>query len=267
MDRQLDPSDPARRLETNVSNNETFDEVQAQRGYYSDTAARYDSMHLDEEGEHHFALRFLESAIDLYGINSILDIGAGTGRVGRYFKEKNPRLKVMSIEPVAALREIGYSKGLSRHELVDGDANSLAFEDGEFDLVCEFGLLHHVRTPSIVVEEMMRVGRIGIFISDSNNFGHGSPVARAAKQVLNALGLWRAVDFIKTNGRGYTVSEGDGLAYSYSVFNNYKQIAAKCHTHILNTRPAGTDPYKSSPHVALLGIKKSLRRHAACDGQ
>lgn len=264
MNRRLNPSDPERTLETNVSKNETLDEVQAQRRYYNDTAARYESMHVNEEDEHYLALRFLESVIDLYGINTLLDIGAGTGRVGRYFKKKNPRIRVLSIEPVAALREIGHSLGLSSDELVDGDASSLPFKDGEFDLVCEFGVLHHVRTPSLVVEEMMRVGKVGIFISDSNNFGHGSPIARATKQMLNALGLWGVVNFIKTKGKGYTLSQGDGIAYSYSVFNNYKQIAAKCHTHILNTTPAGTNAYKSSPHVALLGIKKSVQSRTGC---
>lgn len=68
------------------------------------------------------------------------------------------------------------------------------------------------------MSEMLRVAQKAIFISDANNFGQGRFLARTAKQALNALGLWKTVDFIKTKGKGYTISEGDGLAYSYSVF-------------------------------------------------
>ena len=55
--------------------------------------------------------------------------------------------------------------------------------------------------------------------------GRGRPIVRAAKQALNALGLWKVADWVKTVGKGYCLSEGDGLAYSYSVFNNYEAIS------------------------------------------
>ncbi|MHB1217896.1 MAG: class I SAM-dependent methyltransferase [Alphaproteobacteria bacterium] len=232
------------------------DEVAIQRAYYKSTAQRYDSVHVREKDEHYFALRFLETAIDHYGIASVLDVGAGTGRVACYLKAKYPALKVISVEPVKELREIGYSKGLTKEELIEGDATRLQFQDSQFDLVCEFGILHHVRNPASVVAEMLRVGRVGIFISDSNNFGQGSFVSRTVKQLLDALGLWRIADLIKTRGKGYEITEGDGLAYSYSVFNNYAQIARACYTHIFNTEPAGINPYRTAPHIALLGIKK-----------
>ena len=62
---------------------------------------------------------------------------------------------------------------------------------------------------------------------------------------------------VKTKGKGYTISEGDGLAYSYSVFNSYKQIKAKCRSiHLLNTQDGLINPYRTASHVALLGIKK-----------
>lgn len=232
------------------------DEVAIQRAYYQNTAQRYDAAHVHEKDEHYFALRFLEAAIDHYGIKSVLDVGAGTGRVACYLKAKYPALKIISIEPVKELRDVGHAKGLTEEELREGDATRLQFQDAQFDLVCEFGILHHVKHPASVVAEMLRVGRVGIFISDSNNFGQGSFVSRAAKQLLNALGLWRIADLIKTKGKGYEITEGDGLAYSYSVFNNYAQIARACHTHIFNTESAGINPYRTAPHVALLGIKK-----------
>jgi hypothetical protein len=50
--------------------------------------------------------------------------------------------------------------------------------------------------------------------------------------------------------------EGEGLAYSYSVFQDYPSIRRACRSvHIINTTPAGVDPYRSATHVALLGLK------------
>ena len=134
---------------------------------------------------------------------------------------------------------------------------ALAFPDDAFDLVCEFATLHHVPEPGKAVSEMLRVARKAIFISDNNNFGQGSWVARLTKQLINAAGLWPIADLIKTRGKGYTISEGDGLFYSYSVFNDYKQIAEQCETvHLLGTVNSGPNLYRTASRVALLGIKR-----------
>ncbi len=231
-------------------------EIELQRRYYATTADRYDAMHVDTKDEHHFALSFLVASLDFLEITSVLDIGSGTGRAIQFLKEQRPELRVVGIEPVEELRKQGYAKGLSEQELVEGDATNLPFSPSEFDLVCEFGVLHHVRRPDAVVAEMLRVAGKAILISDSNNFGQGSFAARSVKQVINLLGLWRLADLVKTRGKGYMVSEGDGLAYSYSVFNNYKQIRAQCRSvHLLNTLDARINPYTTASHVALLGVK------------
>ena len=232
--------------------------VEIQRAYYAQTADRYDDMHLHGgDDEHQLALRFMASAVEPLDIRSILDIGCGTGRGLLTIKKAMPGATALGIEPSAQLREIGYSKGLSKTELIDGDAMALAFPDGAFDLVCEFATLHHVPQPSKAVSEMLRVARKAIFISDNNNFGQGSWIARLTKQLINAAGLWPMADLIKTRGKGYTISEGDGLFYSYSVFNDYKQIAEQCETvHLLGTVNSGPNLYRTASRVALLGIKR-----------
>jgi ubiquinone/menaquinone biosynthesis C-methylase UbiE len=228
-----------------------------QERYYEATASRYDEMHLGE-GEHQLALHFLVGMLDHLRITSVLDIGSGTGRAVQFIKAQRPGIRVVGIEPVAALRQIALAKGLQAHEILDGDASHLTFADGEFDLVCEFGVLHHVQKPDLVVAEMLRVAGKAIFISDSNNFGQGSYLTRSLKQFINMLGLWKLANLIKTGGKGYSITEGDGLSWSYSVFNNYRQITDACSSvHLLNTTRAGINPYRSSPHVALLGIRQS----------
>lgn len=231
-------------------------EVAIQRAYYARTAGMYDDMHVGEESEHSFALAYLLVAVDLLGVTSVLDIGSGTGRVLVRLKERRPDIVVVGVEPSIELRQIGHKKGLKESELVAGDATALEYTDQSFDLVCEFGALHHIPRPDRAVAEMLRVARKAVFISDSNNFGQGSPVARKLKQVINALGMWPIADYFKTKGKGYTFTEGDGVAYSYSVFNDFAFVKSKCKSvHLLNTSNAGPDLYRNAPHIALLGIK------------
>jgi len=232
-------------------------EAALQRKYYAQSAHSYDARHLDERDEHAFSLGVLVGLLEFLQVRSILDLGSGTGRALRYLNAHCPGVRIIGIEPVGELRQIGHAQGISVEQLIDGNATALAFADGEFDLVCEFGVLHHIKQPERAVSEMLRVAGRAIFISDSNNFGQGSTLNRALKQLINALGLWRAADWCKTRGRGYTITEGDGLAYSYSVFNNAAQIRAACNrVHIINTVPAlGSNHYRQAAHVALLGIK------------
>ena len=75
------------------------------------------------------------------------------------------------------------------------------------------------------------------------------------KQAINAFGFWHVADFVKTRGRGYMISDGDGVAYSYSVFNDYDQIA-HLQTHSFDQHGGiGANLYRSAPHIALLGLK------------
>ncbi|MFH1039278.1 MAG: class I SAM-dependent methyltransferase [PVC group bacterium] len=232
-------------------------EVEIQRKYYAGTAGRYNEMHVREKDAHYFALSLMVATLDYFNIKSILEIGSGTGRAVSYVKNKCPEIRIVGVEPVKELREIGYKQGLSHEELVAGNALNLKFNNGEFDMVCAFGMLHHIRTPEIAVAEMLRVAKKTLFISDANNFGQGSLIVRSIKQLINLFGLWKIADLIKTKGKGYTILKGDGLVYSYSIFTNYKQIEQECKSiHLLNTGEGGINLYRTASQVALLGLKK-----------
>jgi SAM-dependent methyltransferase len=234
-------------------------DVEIQRRYFAEIADRYHDECVRHGDEHFFALSFLLAAINHFGFESVLDVGSGTGRAISYIKERRPDLRVVGIEPVKELREVGHRSGISRDELIEGDATRIQFGCGDFDLVCAFGAMHHIRYPSLAISEMLRVARRAILISDSNNFGQGSRLSRTAKQILNSVGLWKVADFIKTRGKGYTISEGDGLAYSYSVFDDYKLINKECKSvHVVNTTKSGVNQYRSASHVTLLGVKERL---------
>lgn len=197
-----------------------------QRQYYAATAAAYDDMHVAAQDEHMFALHLLSAYINFHRIRSVLDVGAGTGRTILSLRERHPDLIVRGVEPVQELREQAHQKGVSREDLLDGDAYALPFADNSFDLVCEFAVLHHVKEPRRMIAEMTRVAGRMIAVSDCNFMAGGSLGLRLLKYGLFVSGLWRAADLIKTKGKGYTISEEDGLAYSYSVFESLPQIKA-----------------------------------------
>ena len=226
-----------------------------QRDYYARTAGSYDHQHGDEL-EHMLGLGWLSGLIRHHGITSVLDVGSGTGRALLHLRGV-PGLRVRGIEPVAALREEAHAKGVSREELTAGDATALDFPDGSFDLVTEVGILHHVADPERVVREMLRVARKAVFISDSNNFGQGSAAARLVKNILRLTGLWRAANYVRTGGRGYQESAGDGLYYSYSVFNQLPLLRRECqHLYLSTTSSDVAHPLWSAPHVAVFGLKR-----------
>jgi ubiquinone/menaquinone biosynthesis C-methylase UbiE len=236
-------------------------ESEYQQQYYTQTSQLYDDLHLLTDQEHNLALHLLKGYISYYGIQSLLDLGAGTGRSLLWLKEHCPEItRIQGIEPVAALREQGYQKGLSPEELIDGDAYKLPFPDNSFDLVSEFAVLHHVRHPHLVIQEMSRVASKMICISDSNFMGQGSPLIRLIKYILFSSSLWPAANWIKTKGKGYLITQEDGLAYSYSVFQDYKTLQKYWKT-LRCTTTKGTNDFfvnlmLSSEQLLLIGLEK-----------
>jgi ubiquinone/menaquinone biosynthesis C-methylase UbiE len=233
-----------------------FEEDQISR-HFAGKAAIYEELALNKDDEHAVALNFLISQLDHYDIRSVLDAGAGVGTDLLKLKAAKPGLKVTGCEPVQKMREIGHSRGLSPAELVDGNITSHGFPDKSFDCVCEFAVLHHVKDHRKAVNEMLRVAKKAVFISDSNCFGTGSATERALKQGAHAMGLWPLVDYLKSGGKRYYISEGDGLFYSYSTYFNYQQLlAASRAVYVLNTKGTGVNPYRNASHTAMLAILK-----------
>lgn len=235
-----------------------------QADYYARTAQEYDAMHLGEADEHAIALGFLASIVAQRGFSSVLDVGSGTGRALCYLK-RAPGLAVRGVEPVAELREVAYQNGVLADELTEGSALALPFEDASFDVVCSFGVLHHIKDHRRAVAEMCRVAKRAIFISDANNFGQGSVLARALKQTIRAFGLWRAFDLLRTRGKGFHYSEGDGVYYSYTLLDDVPVLRRKFPNVIwLGTAPSGSDLYRSAGSVAIFA---SREEPCATDGE
>ena len=183
-------------------------------------------MHANEGGGDAALNQFVLTMLRTAGVKSLLDVGSATGRGLAEFSAGLPGAMVCGVEPVAALLEKAVGAGvLRRVPLVRGTGESLPFADRSFDAVCEFSILHHVPDPSKVVSEMLRVARKVVVITDSNRFGQGSTAARWFKLLLYKAGLWGAFNYVRTKGKHYQISEGDGLFYSYSVYDSYELVA------------------------------------------
>ena len=238
------------------------DAVSRQRMYYEATAENYDSAHT--EREHVVALHLLSALISSAEIRSVLDVGAGTGRAMRFLKARFPNVSVKGVEPVDALRERGYSQGIPKSDLMAGDGSRLPFENQSFDLVCEFAVLHHVPKPQTVIAEMNRVAAKMVAISDCNFLGQGPGWLRTVKLGLWAAGVWPIADWVKTRGKGYTYSAGDGVAYSYSVFQNLSEFRREWDdVQVYATSSNGgtyLGPLTSAGHVLLVAQFKNAAK-------
>jgi len=239
----------------------TTDEAR-QRAYYQATAASYHDRHVDgEEGEHDLALELLVMLARHHGVvGSFLDVGAGTGRAMKALASAFPQARVQGIQPVAELRQQArILNGISTDDLVDGNALELPFADDSFDWVVETGVLHDIRHWRRAVEEMARVARYGVLISDNNNIGQGSPKARTLKKLMKKLGLWTVFVWLQTKGKMSKWSEGDGVYYSFCAFDTLPLLRSKfAHVRVMNTKGSGdANLLSSATHVAIVARRQS----------
>jgi ubiquinone/menaquinone biosynthesis C-methylase UbiE len=239
----------------------TTDEAR-QRAYYQATAASYHERHVDaEEGEHDLALELLVMLARHHGVaGSFLDVGAGTGRAMKALASAFLQARVQGIEPVAELRQQAeIINGISGADLREGDALQMPFADDSFDWVVETGVLHHIRHWPRAVEEMARVARYGVLISDNINIGQGSPKARTLKKLMKKLGLWTAFVWLQTKGKMSKWSEGDGVYYSFCAFDTLPLLWSKfALVQVMNTKGRGEDDLLSSAtHVAIVARRQT----------
>jgi SAM-dependent methyltransferase len=224
--------------------------VQIQRRYYTETAASYDAMHARESIDSPYCLALVTAVLRGLEIQSLLDVGSATGRGLQEFAAALPGTLVCGVEPVAALVQQGAVAGVTKSLfMLQASGDALPFADASFDAVSEFSILHHIPDPTAVVAEMLRVARRVVVIADSNRFGQGSWPAKLFKLFLYKVGLWHAFNFVRTRGKHYQISEGDGLFYSYSVYDSYDQIAQWA-TRIL-VLPSGPTTSRSWFHPLL----------------
>ncbi len=234
--------------------------VAYQREYYTSTAAKYDQMHL-MDAEHNEALGWVDASLRRLRLNSILDLGCGTGRGVKYLLDRG--YDAHGVEPVEGLLDSGcIAHDIPRDRVQVGSGEKLPYGDKSFDACVELGVLHHVPEPRRVVDEMIRVTRRAILLSDCNRFGQGRFISRLIKVAVWKCGLWQAIDRVRTGGKGYMLSKEDGLSYSYSVYDSFNQLSNWADRITVLPTTAVTSktwfhPLLSASHVLLIAERNS----------
>jgi SAM-dependent methyltransferase len=90
--------------------------------------------------------------------SSVLDVGAGDGRIARLVAERRPELTIQGVDvlvrPDAAIPIAAF------------DGRHLPYADKRFDTVLFVDVLHHTDDPSALLREAARVARETIVIKD-----------------------------------------------------------------------------------------------------
>jgi ubiquinone/menaquinone biosynthesis C-methylase UbiE len=104
--------------------------------------------------------RVVMGHVDLEGKRDYLELGCGGGHVTRFMAtECGLDCVGTDVDPDMVEVAIERSEGVENVQFIRVDATDLPFEDGSFDLVLSFGVLHHIREWPRAMTEVSRVLR------------------------------------------------------------------------------------------------------------
>lgn len=92
------------------------------------------------------------------GVNSVLDVGAGTGEMAFAINNFRPELTMSGVDV--------YIRPKTFIPVTKYDGNRLPFDDDSFDAVITIDVLHHCDDPFAVLKECARVSKRFVIIKD-----------------------------------------------------------------------------------------------------
>jgi ubiquinone/menaquinone biosynthesis C-methylase UbiE len=192
--------------------------ISAMKEYYRQTAANYNAWHCNpaDKSSHNYAVREVLKVMSQNKLTSLLDVCCGTGRCVRSALDAGFDAQGLDISP-DLLKIAETELKIAKERLHYGDATKLPFPDQSFDVSCIMGALHHAAMPQTIINEMLRVTRKAIVVSDEANHLHGG-----IKQVLIKLGVFNPIYRLifrrppRTTRRLIT-SDGDGPTFDFSI--------------------------------------------------
>ncbi len=109
----------------------------------------------------------LRELIPLGSVASILDLGAGTGRFTSCLRDTF-RCPVVAVDPSKAMLRQGQVRQLDGIQWLSGSAESIPLCDKSVDLVWMSQVFHHLKNPTIAIQEVRRVLRLGGYLAVRN---------------------------------------------------------------------------------------------------
>jgi ubiquinone/menaquinone biosynthesis C-methylase UbiE len=106
--------------------------------------------------------RELFDHVDMEGKRDYLELGCGGGHVTRCVASECGLACIgTDVDPEMVDIAKARSYGVKNVSFEEADATRLPFEDGSFDLVLSFGILHHIHDWQVAISEVSRVLRPG----------------------------------------------------------------------------------------------------------
>lgn len=150
---------------------------------------------------------------------SVLDVGCGSGELLRMIAEfaaksdRKASLTGIDLNPISSATTQSESRKFPEISSVQGDAFQLPFADGAFDYAISSLFFHHLTDEQIpiVLKEMSRVSRNGIFVIDL----HRDPIAYVGYKLFCAV--FRISELVRQDGslsvrKGFREKELAGFA-------------------------------------------------------
>ncbi|MBT5022562.1 class I SAM-dependent methyltransferase [Candidatus Woesearchaeota archaeon] len=123
--------------------------------YYDEIAQGYEELHYDEQIH---KLKLISESLDISHINTILDVGCGSGISTRYWEGLlGAECRRVGIDPSEKLIDIAKEKDSNAKYFV-GCAEELPFNDSSFELVLSVTAIHNFSNFSKGLDEIKRVG-------------------------------------------------------------------------------------------------------------
>lgn len=110
-------------------------------------------------------IEHLQARGALDGVRTLLDVGAGSGFSSMYYPD---HVRVVACDYAGGMLEANPAPGRVRCS-----ADTLPFDDGAFDAVTCWELLHHLPDPVAALSEMWRVARRRVIVFEPNRIHPG----------------------------------------------------------------------------------------------
>jgi len=210
---------------------------------FDNFAKQYDAYNnLTSLATHHFVKSKCVKMLDLKPEQRVLDLCTGTGDIARLIKKYSPSAAVFGLDESEKMLEIAKSKSADI-EYVCANAESLPFDDGEFDIVTiSFGL-RNIQNKQTAIDEIKRVLKpngqfLHIDFGKQNNFAQkifnlcatlsGKLFLRnvPVNYFLNSIeNYWSADEFEKVmEENGFTLQKSKGFMCSVVVAQMFRVL-------------------------------------------
>ncbi len=144
------------------------------------------------------------SGLDFSKVESMLEIGCGTGEQTTILLEHNPKLKLVSVDHEAHQIEVATNRieAIGMSDRVDfklGNAEKLDLKDDQFDAVFICWVLEHVEDPVLVLSEALRVLKPGGKIYLTEVFNKALEIQPNCLAIMN---YWQAFNKFQSESGG-----------------------------------------------------------------